>query len=121
MLGLDSVEKTKPNEQESIFLNSTLTTPKTINEKTTKAYVQSLHDENDKPQRDLGLKFYDETSDSVKINQGHDFNDNKLTNLDSLSVNRKRNLKAEVSNKNFVDDELDKNTILIFNQTLQKY
>ena len=37
--------------------------------------------------RDLGLFFYNEEVDLVKNNQDNDFNDNKLTNIDSTTVN----------------------------------
>ena len=57
----------------------------------------------------------------VKNNQDNDFNDNKLTNINSITVNRKPNQDNEVSNKKYIDDELDKNTILRFNQTLSNY
>ena len=57
----------------------------------------------------------------VKNNQDNDFNDKKLTNIDSITVNRNPSADDELSNKKYVDDELDKNTILRFNQTLQNY
>ena len=45
----------------------------------------------------------------------------KLTNLDSVTVNRKPTSDNELSNKKYIDDELNKNTIVRFNQTLQNY
>ena len=57
----------------------------------------------------------------VKNNQDNDLNDKKLTNLDSVTVNRNPTSDNEVSNKKYIDDELDKNTILRFNQTLSNY
>ena len=57
----------------------------------------------------------------VKNNQDNDFNDNKLTNIDSITVNRNPTSDNELSNKKYIDDELDKNTIRRFNQTLQNY
>ena len=57
----------------------------------------------------------------VKNNQENDFNDNKLTILDSITVNRNPNSDNELANKNYIDDELDKNTGTRFNQTLQNY
>ena len=57
----------------------------------------------------------------VKNNQDNDLNDNKLTNLDSITVNRNPASDNEVSNKKYIDDQLDKNIILRFNQTLQNY
>ena len=53
--------------------------------------------------------------------QDNEFDNNKLTNLDSISVNRYPNLDNEPANKKNIDDELDKNTVLRFNQTLQNY
>ena len=57
----------------------------------------------------------------VKNNQGNAINDNKLTNIDSIKVNREPFSDNEVVNKEYIDDELDKNTMLRFNQTLQNY
>ena len=57
----------------------------------------------------------------VKNNQDNDLNDNKLTNLDSITVNRNPTSDKEVSNKKYVDDQLYKNTIVRFNQTLSNY
>ena len=67
------------------------------------------------------MSFYDDSSDLVKNNQDNDLNDNKLTNLDSVQVNRNPTLDNEVSNKKYIDDELDKNTIVRLNQTLTNY
>ena len=50
-----------------------------------------------------------------------DLNENKLTNLDSITINRKPTSDNEVANKKYIDDELDKNTILRVNQTLENY
>ena len=55
----------------------------------------------------------------MKDNQDKDFNDNKLKNIDSITINRNPSLDDEVSNKKYIDDQLDKNTIVRFNQTLQ--
>ena len=57
----------------------------------------------------------------VKNNQDNDFNDNKITNIDSITVNRNPSSDNELSTKKYIDDELDKNTILKFNQTLENY
>ena len=57
----------------------------------------------------------------VKNNQDNDFNDNKLLNLDAVTVNGNPTLDNELSNKKYIDDELDKNTIVRFNQTLSNY
>ena len=57
----------------------------------------------------------------VKNNQDNDLNDNKLINLDSIRVNRNPTSDNELSNKKYIDDQLDKNTIVRFNQTLENY
>ena len=109
LLRLDPDEKLKLDEQGSIVLNSTLTSPKTILEIPTKSYVDSLH-ESSRNRRDLS---------SVFIDQDNVFDNNKLTNLDFVTVNRNPNLDNELANKKYIDDELDKNTVLRFNQTLE--
>ena len=58
------------------------------NEVLTKAYVDHFHQENERSRRDLGLSFYIEEVDLLKNIQDNDFNDKKLTNLDSITVNR---------------------------------
>ena len=54
----------------------------------TKAYVDQFHQENERSRQDLGIDFYDDTNDLLKNNQDNDLNDNKLTNIDSITVNR---------------------------------
>ena len=87
----------------------------------TKAYVDQFHQENERSRRDLGIDFYDESSDLVKNNQDNDLNDNKLTNLDSNQVKRNAISDNELTNKKYIDDELNKITIVRFNQTLSNY
>ena len=91
------------------------------NEVITKAYVDSFHQDNDRSRRDLGIDFYNESNDLVRNNQDNDLNDKKLTNLDSIKVNRIPTSDDELVNKKYLDDELDKNTIVRFNQTLENY
>ena len=91
------------------------------NQVITKAYVDQFHQENEQSRRDLGIEFYDESKDLVKNNQDKDFNDKKLTNIYSITVNRRPISDNELSTKKYIDDELDKNTILRFNQTLEIY
>ena len=91
------------------------------NQVITKAYVDQFHQENKRSRRDLGIDFYNESSDIVKNNQDNDLNDNKLTNSDGITINRNPSSDNEVSNKKYIDDELDKNTFARFNQTLQNY
>ena len=57
----------------------------------------------------------------VKNNRNNDLNDKKLTNLDSITVIKNPSLDNEASNKKYVDDEPDKNTISRFNETLENY
>ena len=57
----------------------------------------------------------------MKIHQDNDFNDEKLSNLDSITVNRNPASNYEVANKKYVDNTIGENIILRFNQTLQTY
>ena len=57
----------------------------------------------------------------VKINQDNDLNDKTLTNLDSITVNRNPTSDNELSNKKYVDDELDKCTIVKLDQIQSNY
>ena len=75
------------------------------------SYVNNLHEIN-RNKRDLSSVFND---------QDNEFDGNKLTNLIGVTVNRSPISDNELSNKKYIDDELDKNTILRFNQTLQNY
>ena len=87
----------------------------------TKAYVDQFHQENERSRRDLGIDFYDGSNNLVKNNQDNDFNDNKLTNINSITINNNPTDDNHVSNKKYIDNELDKNTIVRFNQTLENY
>ena len=69
LLRLHRDEKLKLDEQDSILLDSILIPSKTIIELPTKSYVDSLHGENERSRRDLGLDFYDESSTLVRFNQ----------------------------------------------------
>ena len=83
--------------------------------------MDQFHQENELSRRDVGLDFHDESNDLVKNNQDNDLNDNKLTNIDSITIKRNPVSDNEVSSKKYVDNELDKNTFLRFTQTLQNY
>ena len=111
VLRLDPDETLDLDNQDSIIVNSTLTEPKTIIEIPTKAYIDSLHEENERSRRDLGIDFYDESSDLVKNNQSNDFNDNIILNVRSIQINDDPSNDNHVSTKKYIDDELDKNTI----------
>ena len=102
----------------SITLNKQ---PEKDNEVITKAYVDQFHEQIEGSRRDVGLDYYDESNDLVKNNQDTDLNGNKLTILDSITTNRTHTLANELSSNKYIDDELDKNTIVWFNQTLEKY
>ena len=91
------------------------------NEVITKAYVDQFHQENERSRRDLGIDFYDESSGFVKNNQDNDRNDNKLTNLDSITVNRNPTSDNELAKKLYIDNGIDKNITVRFNQTLQNF
>ena len=62
-LRLDLDEKLKSDEQHYIVPDSTLTSPQTIIELSTKAYVDSLH-ENSRKRRDLSTVFNDQDNES---------------------------------------------------------
>ena len=94
LLRLDSDEKIKLDEQGSIVLNSTLTSPKTIIELPTKSHVDSLHEIN-RNKLDLSSVFNDPDKE---------VDNNKLTNLDSITVNRNPNSDNERANKKYIDD-----------------
>ena len=85
-----------------------------------KAYVDQFHQENEQSRRDLGIDFYIESNDIVKNNQDN-LNDNKLKNINSITINNNPTDDNHVSNKKYIDNELDKNTIVRFNQTLENY
>ena len=118
------------NNHDSDFNNnkSTNTISNTVNiqavndnQVITKAYVVQFHQENERSRRDLGIDFYNESSYLVKKNQDNDLNANKLTNVNSITINNNPTDYNHVSNIKYIDDEIDKNTIVRFNQTLQNY
>ena len=118
------------NNKDNDFGNYNLTNIKTItlnkqaendNEVITKAYVDQFHQEKEISRRDLGIDFYNESNDLVKNNQDKNLNDNKLTNINSITINNNPTNDNHVSNKKYIDNELNKNTIVRFNQTLQNY
>ena len=117
-------------KQDNDFNNNNLTNINSItlntqavndNEVITKVYVDQTRNDNERNSRDVGLSFHNEEVDLVKNNQDYDLNDNKLTNLDSITINRNPTSDKKVSNKKNINDQLDKNTIVRFNQTLQNY
>ena len=92
LLIFDTDEQLKLDEQDSIIPNSTLTSPKTVIELLTKNYVVSLHDSS-RNRRDLSSVFND---------PDNEFDNNNLTTLDSVSVDRNPSLDNEVANKNML-------------------
>ena len=84
-----------------------------------KAYVDQFQKDNERSLRDLGIDFYNESSDLVENNQHNKVNYTKLLNLDSITMKRSPTLSKEISNKRYIDDELDENTILRFIPTLE--
>ena len=109
MLRLDLEEKLKPDEQDSIILNSTLTALNTIKKLPTKSYVESSHEEK-RNRRDLSSVFDDEDNE---------FDIDKSTKSDSITVNRNPCLDNELANKKYVDDSIAGGNIFKFIQTLQ--
>ena len=69
LLRLDPKGKIHHGKLDSISLNSSITSPRTIIELPTKSYVDSLHGENERSRRDLGLDFHDESSTLVRFNK----------------------------------------------------
>ena len=111
MLRLDRIEELNLHEQDSIVLECTLTSPKTVKELPTKSYNDSLLEIN-RNRRDLSSVFND---------QDNEFDINKLSNLDFRTVNRDPSSDNELANEKNIDDELDKNSVLRFIQTLENY
>ena len=118
------------NNQDNDFNNNNLTNINSItlytqavsyNQVITKAFIDQFHQENERSRRDVGLDFFNESKDLVKNNQDNDLNDNKLTNLDSITINRNPTSDNEVSNKKHIDDSIAEGILLRFNQTLTNY
>ena len=91
------------------------------NEVITKAYVDQFHHENERSRRHVGLDFYNEPNHLVKNSQDNDLNDNKLTNLDSIQVNRTPASDNELASKKYTDDSIGEGPLLRINQTLSNY
>ena len=74
------------------------------------SYVDNLHEINRK-RRDLSYVFND---------QDNEFDNIKLTNLDSITVSRDPSYDNELANKKNIDDSIE-GTVVRFNQTLENY
>ena len=85
------------------------------NQVITKAYVDQFHQEKERPRQNLGIDFYDESNILVKNNQDNILNDNKLTKIKSITINTNPTDDNHVSNKKYIDDQLDKNTLVRLN------
>ena len=118
------------NNQDNDFNNINLTNMNSITLNTealndiqvlTKAYVDQFHQEKERSRRDVGLSFYNEEADLVKNNKDNDFNDNKITNIGSITVNRNPSSNNELANKKYIVDSIGECTLPRFNQTLQNY
>ena len=55
------------------------------------------------------------------IDQDLEFDNIKVTNLDSVSVNRDTNSDNELANTTYIKDSIGEGTIVRFNQTLENY
>ena len=115
LLRLDPNEILDLNNQDSILLNSTLNNLKTIIELPTKAYIDGLHDANERSRRDLGIDFYDESDNLVKNNQDNNFNNNIISNIQSIEINNDPTNNKHGINKKYLDDKLDNDTIIRLN------
>ena len=102
----------------SVIINNP---PENDNEVVTKSYVDQFHNNNERNRRDVGLSFYNEETYLVKNNQDNNLNNNKLTNINSITINNNPTDDNHVTNKKYIDNEINKNTIVRFNQTLQNY
>ena len=58
------------------------------NQVITKAYVDQFDQKNGRSRRDLGKDFYEKSNDLVTNNQDKEFDFIKLTNLDSIRVDK---------------------------------
>ena len=54
-------------------------------------------------------------------NQDNDFNDYKILNANSITVNRNPNSINGLPNKNYVDDSVGEDSFFRFNQTLENF
>ena len=104
------------NQNDKVFNNFDLTKINSFtlntqafndNRVNTKVYIDHFHQENERSRRDLGIDFYDESSNLVKKNnQDKNFIDKNITNINSITTNRKPTSDNELAKKN-IDDELE--------------
>ena len=74
--------------------------PENDNEVVIKSYVDQFHQENERTRRNLGIDYYNESNEIVKNNQDNNFNNNKLTNINSITINTNPTNNNHVTNKN---------------------
>ena len=126
---MDEISLVSTN-QDNEFNNHNLTIIKSITLKTeavddnhvgTKSYVDQFQNDIECDRRNLEISFYNEEVYLIKNVQDNDFNDNKSPNIQPIAVNRDPSSDTEFTNKKFVYDEIDKNTVLKFNPTLTNY
>ena len=84
----------------------------------TKADGDQYHNDNERKRRDLGLEFFNESSDLVKNNLDNNFLEKKLSNIDSIII-RNPTSDDELIKKKHVGDSIGYGYILRFNQTLE--
>ena len=78
----------------------------------TKAYVDSFYQENEQNRRDVGLDFFDESSDLVKNNQFNNFNNNIKLNVQSVEINDAPTSNNHSTNKKIVDNIITHESLL---------
>ena len=106
----DLDEKLKLDEQDRIIPNFTLTSPKT-----TKKCLP-----NHMLIADMKTVEVEEICHHY-LDQDYEFDNIKLTNLDSITVNRSPKSDNELANKKYFADSLVEDTLVKFIQTLQNY
>ena len=57
----------------------------------------------------------------VKNNRDNDFNDNKLANSNSKTIQKNPTLDNKVADKKYVDNSMVDGNVLVLNQTLENY
>ena len=94
--------------QDNDFNNYILTSKNSItlntqafkdNQAITKAYVDQFHHGNEQSRSDLGIDFYVESIDLVKNNQDNEVDNNNLTKIGFITVNREPRSDNELANK----------------------
>ena len=109
MLKLDLDEKMELDEHDSKSFNSISTSVKTVIEIPTDVSFDSLSD-NDRIRRALTTVFNDQNKELDNI---------RLTDLDSITGKKNPTRNNELSSEKNIDDEVNKNTILRFVQSLE--